>query len=124
MAVHAKTQERQWAEAAMAELTGIIKEDRLGFDAIYLQAKRWGRHCGQAGLCRPLPAAWKGIEPEKALPDHDISVLPGCIGLCYQDREEDCTNRRRGLPRSMIDYGIGVAADAIYEIKRLDTDSL
>lgn len=31
----------RWDAAVMAESTGVIKEDRLGLDAIYLQAKRW-----------------------------------------------------------------------------------
>ena len=44
---------------------GIIKEDRLGLDAIYLQAKRWEGELLAGRWCRPLPGAWRDTEPEK-----------------------------------------------------------
>lgn len=46
-------------------IDGVIKEDKLGLDAIYIQAKRWGGKVGRpvvqafAGSLEG-PRAWKG----------------------------------------------------------------
>lgn len=39
-------------------IDGIIKEDKLGLDAIYIQAKRW-KPQSDGPWCKPLPAAWR-----------------------------------------------------------------
>ena len=42
-------------------IDGIIKEDKLGLDVIYIQAKRWEGAGGSVDQsCKPLPGVWKG----------------------------------------------------------------
>jgi restriction system protein len=46
-------------------IDGIIKEDKLGLDVVYLQAKRWEATVGRP-VCRHLPGALKGRGPGRA----------------------------------------------------------
>ena len=65
-------------------IDGIIKEDKLGLDSIYIQAKRWNATVG-----RPVVQAFAGslrwTESQEGNHDLDISILSGCKGLCYKD---------------------------------------
>ena len=100
---------------------GIIKEDRLGLDVIYLQAKRW-----EGTIGRPIVQAFAGsLEGHRARKGVLITTSQfSSDALDYVTRIEKKIVLIDGdeLAKLMIDYGIGVAADAIYEIKRLDTD--
>ncbi len=42
-------------------IDGIIKEDRLGLDVIYLQAKKWEGTVGPEPSCRDTEASWTGL---------------------------------------------------------------
>ncbi|PNE25721.1 restriction endonuclease [Tannerella sp. oral taxon 808] len=104
-------------------IDGIIKEDKLGLDSIYIQAKRWDKHqsIGRPEVQKFVGAlsgqgATKGIFittaqfSEKARlfrPQNNIKValIDGNL-LCQH----------------MIDYNIGVSVQNIYEIKRIDSD--
>jgi len=45
-------------------IDGIIKEDRLGLDIIYIQAKRWENTVG-VQKCRNLLGPYRGREQER-----------------------------------------------------------
>ncbi len=47
-------------------IDGIIKEDRLGLDVVYIQAKRWEHTVGGPQLSRHLPEALRAFVREKA----------------------------------------------------------
>ena len=104
-------------------IDGIIKEDKLGLDSIYIQAKRWDKDqsIGRPEVQKFVGAlsgqgATKGIFittaqfSEKARlfrPQNNIKValIDGNL-LCQH----------------MIDYNIGVSVQNVYEIKRIDSD--
>jgi len=104
-------------------IDGIIKEDKLGLDIIYVQAKRWksGNTVGRPEIQKFVGAlagqgAKKGIfittsgftkEAKEFQPKTDIKVV-------LIDGEY--------LTELMIDYDIGVAKDVEYEIKKIDSD--
>jgi restriction system protein len=100
---------------------GIIKEDKLGLDAIYIQAKRWDGTVG-----RPIVQAFAGsLEGQRARKGVLITTSQfSTDARDYVTRIEKKIVLIDGeeLGKLMIDYGIGVASDAIYEIKRLDID--
>lgn len=102
-------------------IDGIIKEDKLGLDAIYLQAKRWENTIG-----RPAVQAFAGsLEGHRARKGVMITTSQfSSEALDYVTRIEKKIVLIDGeeLARLMIDYGIGVADEASYIIKRLDTD--
>ena len=104
-------------------IDGIIKEDRLGLDAIYIQAKRWA----DKPVGRPDVQQFQG-----ALSGH--GAVKG-IFITTSQFTKDAVDYAAGLRNSkiilidgdeladlMIDHGIGVASAAIYEVKRVDSD--
>ena len=100
---------------------GIIKEDKLGLDAIYIQAKRWEGTVG-----RPVVQAFAGsLEGHRAR--KGVLITTSQFSLDAQDYVTRIEKKivlidGEELAKLMMDYGIGVASDAIYELKRLDTD--
>lgn len=102
-------------------IDGIIKEDRLGLDIIYIQAKRWENTVTRPEIQKFAGAlqgkrARKGIfitTSEFSQNAHEyVSAIENKIILI--DGQQ--------LSQLMIDFGVGVATDAIYELKRLDSD--
>jgi len=103
-------------------IDGIIKEDKLGLDVIYIQAKRWdtnsiGRPQVQqfAGALQGQRAG-KGIFMTTSSFTDDAREFVQGIGskIVLVDGDE--------LAKLMIDHGIGVATSATYEVKRIDSD--
>ena len=102
-------------------IDGVIDEDRLGLDAIYVQAKRWEGSVGEPQLRDFVGAlhahrARKGVfmttsefsEPARKYVekvDFKISLIDGTK-----------------LTDLMIDFGIGVSLAHTYEIKKVDSD--
>lgn len=112
---------RREAGAAMGRsgdegIDGIIKEDRLGLNIIYLQAKRWT--AGTVGRLeiQKFARARKGIFLTTSAFTNDardyVSMIESKIILLDGKR----------LAELMIDHGVGVTALASYEVKRMDTD--
>jgi restriction system protein len=102
-------------------IDGIINEDRLGLDVIYLQAKRWEGTVGRPELQKFVGAlhgkrARKGIfittgsfSSEAA---HYVRAIEPRVVLVDGSQ----------LAELMIDFGIGVAQIARYEVNRIDSD--
>jgi len=101
-------------------IDGIIKEDRLGLDAIYIQAKRWNGSIG-APLIREFIGALARRNANKGVfittstfTDAAQDAIQGPFRVILIDGEL--------LTRLMIDYNIGVATKVAYEVKEIDTD--
>lgn len=104
-------------------IDGIINEDRLGLDSIYIQAKRWkdtvvGRpEIQKFSGALDTPGASKGIfittstfskearEYVKAINTKNIVLIDGIQ-----------------LAQYMIEFNVGVSTEIIYEVKKIDTD--
>ncbi len=104
-------------------IDGIIKEDRLGLEFIFIQAKRWsGRTVGRPDVQQFAGAlaghgAGKGVfittsDFSREAIDYAASLRHSKIVLI--DGEE--------LAGLMIDHGIGCATTVSYEVKRIDSD--
>jgi restriction system protein len=102
-------------------IDGIIKEDHLGLDAIYVQAKRW-----QATVGRPEVQAFAGsLEGERARK----GVFMTTSSFSNEAREYVRRIEKKivlvdglKLAGDMFDFGIGVNPVSSFDIKRLDTD--
>jgi restriction system protein len=102
-------------------IDGIIKEDRLGLDAVYIQAKRW-----EGSVSRPTVQGFTGsLEGQRARK----GVLITTSRFTHDAREYVEKIEKKivlidgeQLAELMIDYGIGVAEVTSYSVKRLDTD--
>jgi restriction system protein len=104
-------------------IDGIIKEDRLGLDAIYIQAKRWAENNGVGRVeIQKFAGALQGNRAKKGV----------FITTSYFTKDaEDYVSRIDSkivlidgemLAHFMIDHGLGVTPIAVYEVKRIDSD--
>jgi restriction system protein len=103
-------------------IDGIIKEDKLGLDVIYIQAKRWSdttvgsrEISGFIGsLVRKNAVKGIFITTSKFSPEARDAVKGIDRKVVLIDDKE--------LTQLMIDHGIGVTDIASYTIKRVDSD--
>ena len=102
-------------------IDGIIKEDMLGLDAIYLQAKRWDGTVGRP-VVQAFAGSLEGHRARKGVLITTSQFSPEALDYVTRIEKKIVLIDGEDLAKLMIDFGIGVAADAIYEIKRLDTD--
>ncbi len=102
-------------------IDGIINEDRLGLDVIYIQAKRWEGTVGRPEL-QKFVGALHGKRARKG-----VFVTTGSFSADARDYVASIDPRvvlidGRALALFMIDLNIGVTPRATYELKRLDSD--
>jgi hypothetical protein len=72
-------------------------------------------------LCLSDPAKSKTpFEAEDVQPTAPVTVETPLESL--QDREQDHAYRRSRLAELMIEFGVAVATDATYTVKRIDND--
>lgn len=102
-------------------IDGIIKEDRLGLDIIYIQAKRWDNTVGRPEI-QKFAGALQGQRARKGvfITTSDFSreareyVAHIETKIVLIDGQE--------LAQLLMDYNIGVTPVTNYEIKRVDLD--
>ena len=105
-------------------IDGIVKEDRLGFGAIYYQAKRWDPN---RTVGRPDVQAFVGALSGKGA-SKGLFITTAKFSQEARSYAEALHAQRvvlidgTGLASLMIDYGVGVSTRAVYEVKTLDTD--
>ena len=103
-------------------IDGVIKEDRLGLDVVYVQAKRWESTVG-----RPVVQAFAG-----SLEGHGArkGVMITTSGFSADAKEFAARLQTKAivlidgdqLAELMIDHGVGVKERATYTVKTLDPD--
>lgn len=102
-------------------IDGIIKEDRLGLDVIYIQAKRWDGNVGRPEVQKFVGAlqgqrARKGVFLTTSSFTKEAAVYATMI-----DTKVVLVDGNQ-LAQLMIDHGIGVTPMVTYEIKKIDQD--
>lgn len=102
-------------------IDGIIKEDRLGLENIYLQAKRWEGSVGSPEIHKFVGAlhgkqATKGVFVTTSNFTREAMEYAKAIGtnVILIDGEK--------LTDYMIEFNVGVSHVMRYEIKRVDND--
>lgn len=103
-------------------IDGIINEDRLGLDAIYLQAKRWEGTVGE-GPIRDFKGALDAKGAQKGVFITTSSFTPAAIAAARTSRSYRIVliDGAR-LAELMIEHDLGVSVAAYYQLKRLDSD--
>lgn len=102
-------------------IDGIIKEDRLGLDVIYLQAKRWDGTVGRPEIHK-FVGALHGKRAKKGVFITTGRFSDDAIKYVENIDPKVILIDGRTLSELMIDYGLGTSTTAKYEIKRIDTD--
>lgn len=102
-------------------IDGIIKEDPLGLDIIYLQAKRWEGTVGRPEI-QKFAGALQGQRARKGI--FITTSTFTADALEYTSRIETKIILIDGprLAKLMFDHGVGVATASNYEVKRIDSD--
>lgn len=106
-----------------AGIDGVIREDALGLDAIYLQAKRWdpSRTVGRPDI-QAFVGALHGVRASKG-----VFITTAKYSSEAKDYAENVTPRvvlidGQELAHLMIEHGVGVSTRRRYELKRIDED--
>lgn len=102
-------------------IDGIIKEDRLGLDVIYLQAKRWDGTVGRPEI-QKFVGALHGKRAKKGVFITTGRFSDDAVKYVESIDPKVILIDGRTLSELMIDYGLGTSTTAKYEVKRIDTD--
>jgi len=102
-------------------IDGIIKEDKLGLDVIYVQAKRWEGTVGRPEI-QKFAGALQGQRASKGVfittsgftreAEEYASIINTKIILIDGSR----------LTGLMVDHNVGVSLLGVYELKKIDSD--
>ena len=104
-------------------IDGIVRQDRLGFNNIYIQAKKWG-----GKVSRPEVQKFAGaLQGQNATYGAFITSSDFTKGARQYAEKVNQTSRialvsGRDLVRLMIEYDVGVVTRKVIEIKGVDSD--
>jgi restriction system protein len=104
-------------------IDGTIKEDKLGLDVIYIQAKRWqpGNVVGRPEIHKFI-GALVGQGAKKGIFITTSSFTKDAIGFIPRNETKIVLIDGMQLSQMMIDHNVGVTLQHLYEIKRIDND--
>lgn len=102
-------------------LDGVIKEDHLGLDVIYVQAKRWERTVGRPEV-QAFAGSLEGVRGRKGVFLTTSTFSSDAREYVSRIEKKIVLVDGRELAALMVDFGIGVAPVVTYEVKRVDTD--
>ena len=102
-------------------IDGIIKEDKLGLDVIYLQAKRWTNTVHRPEIDKFIGAltrqrARKGVFITTS--DFSVGAREAALGLDIKVVLIDGSE----LAQLMVENNLGCSVKQVYEVKQLDSD--
>jgi restriction system protein len=102
-------------------IDGIIKEDRLGLRVIYVQAKRWEQVIGRPEVQR-FAGALAGQHATKGIFITTSSFTDEALRYASTLAIKVVLLDGLALTNLMIDHGVGVTTQSVYEVKRIDSD--
>lgn len=105
-------------------IDGIIREDKLGFSLIYIQAKRWDR---TSSVGRPEIQKFVGALAGQGANKGLFITTAQFTREAREYAKKQHTTKvvlvdGDTLAKLMIDYNLGVSTQATYQIKQLDSD--
>ena len=109
------------AKSSDEGIDGIINEDALGLDVIYLQAKRWSNPVGRKEI-QSFVGALSMKQANKGVFISTSTFTPGAIQCADQVPQKIILIDGDRLARLMIEHNIGVTTKQTYQIKRIDSD--
>jgi restriction system protein len=103
-------------------IDGIIKEDKLGLDTLYIQAKRWDGAVGRPEI-QKFVGALHGQQANKG-----VFITTSTFSEQAQEYVRKIDVKKvilidgAQLAQLMIDHDIGVSKVVSYDIKKIDLD--
>jgi restriction system protein len=102
-------------------IDGVINEDRLGLDVIYVQAKRWKHNVGRPEI-QNFVGALAGKKANKGIFITTSSFHDNATDYAAGLHNKVILVDGRRLAELMIEHGIGVAEEHAYSIRKIDSD--
>ena len=102
-------------------IDGIIREDRLGLDIIYIQAKRWQNSVGRPEVQR-FVGALQGQRASRGVLITTSSFSSDARQYVASIESKVVLVDGSTLAQFMIDFDIGVSTTSSYQVKRVDSD--
>lgn len=100
---------------------GVIKQDRLGLDAVLVQAKRWDGPVGRPTV-QSVAGALDVRQSTKGVMITTSTFTPDACRFVNQISKRIVVIDGEALARYMVEVGVGVATAKAYEVKRVDLD--
>jgi restriction system protein len=102
-------------------IDGLINEDRLGLDTIYLQAKRWDGTVGRPEI-QKFVGALHGKRAKKGVFITTSGFSGDATDYVRNIDPKVILIDGKQLAEHMIEFGVGVNSVNSYEVKRIDSD--
>jgi len=104
-------------------IDGTIKEDKLGLDIIYIQAKKWkpGNVVGRPELHK-FVGALAGQGAKKGIFITTSNFTKEALDYTPKNETKIVLIDGEQLAQLMIDYNLGCTTQQIYELKKIDSD--
>lgn len=102
-------------------IDGIIKEDVLGLDMIYIQAKKWEGSVGRPEI-QKFAGALQGQRARKGIFITTGSFSLDALGYVSRIDSKIILIDGKKLTEYMIDNNVGVSAERSYIIKKINSD--
>ncbi|GAC1435936.1 MAG: hypothetical protein NVSMB6_32380 [Burkholderiaceae bacterium] len=102
-------------------IDGVINDDRLGLDVIYIQAKRWEGTVGRP-VVQAFAGSLEGFRANKGVLITTSSFSSDAEQYVRQISKKIVLIDGKQLADYMIQYGVGVGVEATYQVKRIDSD--
>lgn len=101
-------------------IDGIVYQDKLGFDVIYVQAKRYDV---DKTVGRPELQKFGGAIPEKNAKGLFVTTAKfSADAKQYADERHIILIDGQKLAQLMIEHDFGVSTEYVYKVKKIDTD--
>ena len=109
------------SKSADGGIDGIINEDKLGLDKIYIQAKRYGENKVREKDIRNFIGAMSG-DTNKGVFVTTSNFDDGAIKKAHEAHHTIILIDGKKLVDLMYQNNVGIQIKSIYEVKQLDTD--
>lgn len=102
-------------------IDGIINEDRLGLDVLYIQAKKWNGTVGRPDIHR-FVGALQGRQAKKGVFITTGGFSDEAVAYAKHIDPRVVLIDGHRLAELMIEFEIGVTTDRTYQVKRISTE--
>jgi restriction system protein len=103
-------------------IDGIIKEDKLGLDIVYIQAKRWDNSAVGRPEVMQFAGALQAQKANKGILITTSRFTDDARNYVTQIGSKIVLIDGEQLTQLMIDHDVGVSAVSLYPVKKIDTD--
>ncbi|MDR2207003.1 MAG: restriction endonuclease [Flavobacteriaceae bacterium] len=102
-------------------IDGIINEDKLGLDTIYIQAKKWEKTVPITQI-RDFAGSLLSKKAKKGIFISTSDYPKGAYDFVISIEPKIILINGKELAELMIEYGVGIATKMSYEVKKIDSD--